>query len=48
MNNVPLPADLPKRLEHMTPYIYSKPELQRLFRSAMEYQKTGVKSILNA
>lgn len=43
MNNVPLPADLPKRLEHMTPYIYSKPELQRLFRSAMEYQKNRSK-----
>lgn len=39
MANVPLPVDLPKRLEHMTPYIYSKAELQRLFRSAMKYQK---------
>lgn len=39
MTHVPLPMDLPKRLEHMTPYIYSKSELQRLFNSAMEYQK---------
>ncbi len=39
MINVPLPMDLPKRLEHMTPYIYSKAELRRLFNSAMKYQK---------
>lgn len=39
MPHVPLSMDLPKRLEHMAPYIYSKAELQRLFNSAMEYQK---------
>lgn len=39
MINIPLSMDLPKRPEHMTPYIYSKAELQRLFNSAMEYQK---------
>ncbi|MBM6512024.1 tyrosine-type recombinase/integrase [Bacteroides fragilis] len=39
MTGVPLPIDLPRRLEHMTPYIYSKAELKRLFCSAMEYQK---------
>lgn len=39
MTNIPLSMDLPKRPEHMTPYIYSKAELQRLFNSAMEYQK---------
>nr|DAE55248.1 MAG TPA: SITE SPECIFIC RECOMBINASE XERD [Caudoviricetes sp.] len=39
INGIPLPMDLPKRLGHMIPYIYSKTELKCLFTSAMEYQK---------
>lgn len=41
MNHTPLPVDLPRHPEHMKPYIYSRDELRRLFKSAMEYQKNS-------
>ena len=39
MTEIPLPDEKPRRLEHMTPYIYSKAELRKLFDSALTYQK---------
>lgn len=35
---IPLPTELPKRVEHHPPYIYSNDELRRLFRNALTYQ----------
>lgn len=43
MTEVPLPDEKPRRLEHMTPYIYSRAELKRLFGAAMTYQKNRSK-----
>ena len=39
MTEMPLPEEQPRRLEHMTPYIYSKAELKKLFDTALTYQK---------
>ena len=39
MTEIPLPEEKPRQLEHITPYIYSKAELKRLFDSALIYQK---------
>lgn len=39
MTEMPLPEEQPRRLEHMTPYIYSKAELKKLFDTALAYQK---------
>lgn len=39
MTEMPLPEEQPRRLEHMTPYIYSKVELKKLFDTALAYQK---------
>jgi len=39
MTEIPLPEEKPKQLEHITPYIYSKAELRKLFDSALTYQK---------
>ena len=39
MTEIPLPEEKPRQLEHITPYIYSKAELKRLFESALTYQK---------
>ena len=35
MDEIPLPEEQPRRLEHMTPYIYSKAELKKLFDTAL-------------
>ena len=35
----PLPEELPRRPEHIRPYIYSENELRSLFRCALTYQK---------
>ena len=39
MTEIPLPEEQPRRLEHMTPYIYSKAELRKMFDTALTYQK---------
>ena len=39
MAEMPLPEEKPKLLEHMTPYIYSKAELRKMFDTALTYQK---------
>ena len=43
MDEIPLPEEQPRRLEHMTPYIYSKAELKKLFDTALTYQKNRSK-----
>ena len=43
MEEIPLPEEKPRQLEHMTPYIYSKTELKKLFDTAMTYQKNRSK-----
>jgi len=35
----PLPEELPRRPEHIRPYVYSDDELRSLFRCALTYQK---------
>jgi integrase len=39
INEIPLPADKPKRLPNMSPYIYSDKELKLLFSTALTFQK---------
>ena len=39
MTEIPLPEEKPRRIDHMTPYIYSKVELRKLFDAALTYQK---------
>jgi integrase len=39
VSEMPLPCDLPKRPDHITPYIYSDEELKSLFECALTYQK---------
>ena len=43
MSGIPLPGEMPRRLEHMEPYIYSRPELKNLFDAALTYQKNRSK-----
>ena len=44
MADIPLPEEKPRRLEHMTPYIYSRTELKRLFDAALTYQRNRSKT----
>ncbi len=39
VEQVPLPDDKPKSIEHMTPYVYSYQELEKLFDTALTFQK---------
>jgi len=43
MEEIPLPEEKPRQPGHMTPYIYSKAELKKLFGAAMTYQKNRSK-----
>lgn len=44
MTDIPLPDEKPRRLEHTTPYIYSRAELKRLFDAALTYQRNRSKT----
>ena len=44
MQEVVLPKEKPKALEHVKPYIYSAEELKRIFELALSYQKNKSKT----
>lgn len=39
IDSIPLPAEIPNRIEHIRPYIYSDKELKLIFDNALVYQK---------
>tara|TARA_R110002050_G_scaffold83619_1_gene178825 strand:- start:4240 stop:5184 length:945 start_codon:yes stop_codon:yes gene_type:complete len=44
ITEIPLPAILPKRPQHIQPYVYSREELKRIFDAALNYQKNRSKT----